>query len=48
MGIGDVTFKYVPDAHPVAGTLGSGTVIVVTRGLLNTSGAQSTIDKNYQ
>jgi hypothetical protein len=48
MGFGDVTFNYVPDAHPAAGTLGSGTVIVVTRGLLNTSGAQSTIDKNYQ
>jgi hypothetical protein len=48
LGLGDVTFKYIPDAHPLPGTLGSGRVIVVTRGLLNGSGAQSTIDKNYQ
>jgi hypothetical protein len=48
MGFGDITFQYIPDRHPLPGTLGSGRVIVVTRGLLNTSGAQSTIDKNYQ
>jgi hypothetical protein len=48
LGFGDLTFKYIPDRHPVAGTLGSGTVIVIARGLLNTSGAQSAIDKNYQ
>jgi hypothetical protein len=47
MGFGDITFKYKPDVHPVAGSLGSGTVIVVARGLLNTSGAQNPIDKNY-
>jgi hypothetical protein len=46
MGLGDVTFKYVPDQHPVPGSLGSGTVIVVLRGLLNYSGAQSQADKN--
>ena len=48
MGFGDMTFKYVPDPHPLPGTLGSGTVIVVARGLLNTSGAQSAIDANYE
>jgi hypothetical protein len=47
MGFGDITFKYIPDPHPVAGSLGSGKVIVVARGLLNTSGAQNPIDKNY-
>lgn len=48
MGFGDVKFTYIPDPHPLPGTLGSGRVIVVTRGLLNGSGAQSVIDKNYQ
>jgi hypothetical protein len=47
MGLGDVTFKYVPDRHPVPGSLGSGTVIFVLRGLLNYSGAQSQADKNF-
>ncbi len=47
MGVGDATFKYVPDKHPLPGTLGSGTVILVFRGLINASGAQSTADKNY-
>ena len=47
MGIGDVTFKYVPDKHPQAGSLGSGTVIFVFHGLLNYSGAQSQNDKQY-
>jgi hypothetical protein len=47
MGFGDITFTYLPDRHPQAGTLGSGRVVVVARGLLNTSGAQSPIDKNY-
>ena len=48
MGLGIATFKYVPDRHPVAGSLGSGTVIVVLRGLLNYSGAQSQNDQQYQ
>ncbi len=47
MGVGDATFKYIPDKHPLPGTLGSGTVILVFRGLINASGAQSTLDKNY-
>jgi hypothetical protein len=48
LGAGDATFKYIPDRHPLAGTLGSGQVILVLRGLLNYSGAQSANDKNYQ
>jgi hypothetical protein len=47
MGFGDMTFKYIPDPHPLPGTLGSGEVIVITRGLLNNSGAQSSIEKNF-
>jgi hypothetical protein len=47
MGLGDVNFKYVPDPHPVPGSLGSGTVIFVLRGLFNYSGAQSQADKNF-
>jgi hypothetical protein len=47
LGVGDASFKYVPDKHPVPGSLGSGTVILVFRGLINASGAQSTIDKNF-
>src|ERR1017187_4446070 len=47
MGLGIATFKYVPDQHPVPGSLGSGTVIVVLRGLLNYSGAQSQNDQQY-
>ena len=48
MGLGDVTLKFIPDKHPVAGSLGSGKVILVFHGLINNSGAQSTNDKNYQ
>jgi hypothetical protein len=47
MGLGQVTFTYVPDKHPVAGSLGSGTVIIELKGLLNYSGAQSQFDKNF-
>jgi hypothetical protein len=47
MGFGTVTFSYVPDAHPQPGTLASGKVVVVARGLLNTSGAQGSINQKY-
>ncbi len=47
MGYGDITFKYIPDRHPQRGTLGSGVVIVMARGLLNTSGAQNPTDPLY-
>jgi len=47
VGLGDVTLRYVPDKHPQAGSIGSGTVIFVFHGLLNYSGAQSQNDKNY-
>jgi hypothetical protein len=47
MGLGDAIFKYVPDQRVVQGSLSSGTVFVVLRGLLNYSGAQSQFDKNY-
>jgi hypothetical protein len=47
MGIGIATFTYAPDQHPVRGSLGSGTVVVVLRGLLNYSGAQSQNDQQF-
>lgn len=47
LGIGDATFKYIPDKHPMRGTLGSGKVLFVVRGLYNDSGAQSANDQNY-
>ena len=46
VGLGDATLKYIPDAHPTPGSLGSGTVILEMRGLRNYTGAQSQIDKN--
>jgi hypothetical protein len=47
LGLGDMTFKYIPDKHPAKGTLGSGKVTFVLRGLINDSGAQSADDQNY-
>jgi hypothetical protein len=46
MGLGDVTLKFIPSPHPVAGSMGSGKVILVFHGLINTSGAQNADDKN--
>lgn len=46
LGVGKAEFRYIPDAHPQPGTLGSGKIIVVLYGLRNYSGAQSQIDKN--
>ncbi len=46
-GLGDATFRYFPSKHPIKGTLGSGTVVIVFRGLINSSGAQSANDQNY-
>ncbi len=46
VGLGDATLKYIPDAHPQKGSLGSGTVVLVLHGLRNYSGAQSQVDKN--
>ncbi len=47
MGLGDVRFQFIPDAHPRPGTLGSGRVIMVVNGLLNASGALNPADKGY-
>jgi hypothetical protein len=46
LGLGDAKLQYIPDAHPVKGSLGSGTVILVMHGLRNYTGAQSQADKN--
>lgn len=47
LGAGDTTFKYIPDRHPLPGTRGSGKVIIVSRGLLN-SPPNNPIDANYE
>jgi hypothetical protein len=47
LGAGVTTLKYIPDAHPVPGTMGSGKVIIVTKGLLNAP-PNNPIDKNYE
>lgn len=46
VGLGTATLKYIPDAHPRANSLGSGTVILDMVGLRNYTGAQSQADKN--
>jgi hypothetical protein len=47
LGAGDTTFKYIPDPHPLPGTRGSGHVIIVTRGLMNTP-PNNPIDEHYE
>jgi hypothetical protein len=42
-GTGFLDIKYVPDHHPRAGTLGSGTAIITIQALINTTGATSAI-----
>jgi hypothetical protein len=44
-GTGFLDIKYVPDAHPRAGTRGSGTAVVTIQGLVNTTGATDAIAK---
>ena len=47
LGAGDTTLKFIPDRHPVPGTLGSGRVFIVSRGLLNVP-PNNPIEKNYE
>ena len=44
-GTGTLDIKYIPAAHPQAGTMGSGTVIVTFQGLINTSQIVSAVSK---
>jgi len=44
-GTGSVDIKYIPDAHPQPGTMGSGMAIVTFQGLLNYSQLTSGISK---
>jgi len=46
LGAGQTTFRFVPDRRPRPGTLGSGQVFIVSRGLLNVA-PNNPIDKNY-
>ena len=44
-GAGTLDLKWIPDAHPVAGTMGSGKVIITFQGLINGSQLVSPISK---
>ncbi len=44
-GAGTLDIKWIPDARPLAGTMGSGKVIVTFQGLINTSGLVNPISK---
>ena len=46
-GAGVLDIKYLPDAHPQAGTLGSGRFIVAIQGVINTNQITSAISKAY-
>ena len=44
-GAGTLTIKWIPDAHPLPGTMGSGTMIVKFLGLINLSQVVNPIAK---
>jgi hypothetical protein len=44
-GAGTLDMKWIPDAHPVAGTMGSGKVIITFQGLINGSHLVSPVSK---
>jgi hypothetical protein len=46
-GTGALDIKWLPDAHPLAGTLGSGKMIVTFQGLLNYSQIANSVFKGY-
>jgi hypothetical protein len=44
-GAGTVQLHWIPDAHPVPGTSGSGRVVLTFQGLINTSQIVSAVSK---
>ena len=44
-GGGQLSIVYTPDKHPQAGTLGSGKVVFLLQGLMNTSSILNVVDK---
>lgn len=44
-GAGVATIKWIPDAHPLPGTMGSGKMIVVFKGIINLSRVVNPISK---
>ncbi len=44
-GAGAATIKWIPDAHPLPGTMGSGKMIVVFKGIINLSHVVNPISK---
>jgi hypothetical protein len=47
LGAGNTRLKFIPDAHSLPGTMGSGKVILITKGLLNAP-PNNPINKNYE
>jgi hypothetical protein len=47
LSAGQTTLKIVPDLHPIPGTLGSGRVFIVSRGLSNVA-PNNPSDKKYE
>jgi len=46
-GTGTLDIQWIPAAHPLAGTLGSGKMIVTFQGLINANGIASAVSKVY-
>jgi hypothetical protein len=46
-GTGVVDFQYIPDRHPIPGTMGSGRVVVSFQGLINTNQIFSAVSRAY-
>ena len=44
-GTGAATIKWIPDAHPLPGTMGSGKMIIVFKGIINLSRVVNPISK---
>ena len=44
-GAGAATIKWIPDAHPLPGTMGSGKMIIIFKGLINLSRVVNPISK---
>lgn len=45
-GTGTMTLRWIPDAHPLPGTRGSGEVVITFQGLINGSQIVSAVSKN--
>lgn len=46
-GGGRLSIRYVPDSHPRGGAMGSGRIVVLLQGLMNTSSILNGLDKGF-